>query len=380
MTAHAPGWLAVALESLGDSATLMTVPPEFTTGVCAELGRLNRMKAADRLREDGAAQATMERLQRLVRTRPELVEWALAAVAHADLAARVEQYIAVHPSGDDEDHGLALLFELDRSWLVAAVASDVQSRLSAPGRRALARVERDLRVAVRLVRRASWSFAPWRNAIVGYCEDEGIASDHPLVELLERTSGEGPALIAAGQMRRETAVAARKAAACEQRAATAAAGGRTAQALEWLRQALRVVPGRAATVDALRDLLSVAGRPIEFPVVPGLASVRAAGVEHPPIALRYGEPAGTTVTLAENAEGVLLAVVEDGGRAVEGAVVALVEIRPDGAEHELVTGATDPMGEANLGPAQAFAEMLGVGPRRAKVKVMAPPRDAPETV
>ncbi len=380
MTPQGPGWFGTLLESLDVQGAPSAVPAEFAVGACVELGRLQRLRATgpppNGLR---TLRATIQTLQRLVDTRPAIVEQALEEFGRAGLAARLEQYVDAHPEGDREDQGLALLIELDRALLVAGVGRDAWSRLSPTGRRALARVERDLRAAVRAVRAAPWSFAAWRSAIAGYCEDHGIATDHPLVEVLERTSAEVPGLIAVWELRREAARAEQKAEACEVRAARARARGRTAEALGWLRQALRTVPGRAPAVAALRDLISIAGRVVEFGPAPTGApefvSVHGAGIERAPIALRYGDPAATAVTLAEPADGTLLAVVEDGGRPVEGAVVALVEDREGEDQPELVFGVTDSMGVANLGRAEAFAELLGAGPRRAKVKVMLPPRD-----
>src|SRR3990170_692538 len=80
-----------------------------------------------------------------VERRPGLLEKALVTVARSGLARRVQQYVTERPDGDDEDRGLALLFELEHARRAVEVAG--QRRLPARVRRALDETRREVAVA-----------------------------------------------------------------------------------------------------------------------------------------------------------------------------------------------------------------------------------------
>ena len=313
-----------------------------------------------------------------VERRPGLLEKALVTVARSGLARRVQQYVTERPDGDDEDRGLALLFELEHARRAVEVAG--QRRLPARVRRALDETRREVAVAARAALRSPWAFRRWRDAIAGYCQDHGIDDpEHPFIALLESTGWEVDALVEVWRTRREAVASEKAAIAYEAQARREQARGRLPAALAQLRAALRLAPRRALAVRALEELLAVAGRALEFVVewdpraTP--AAVHAAGMPSGTVALRRVQ-GPTTLTLAEDDAGKLIAVVEDAGRPVESAVVTLFEVDKQG-ERRLRSGVTDAAGEAHLGPARPVADLLADRTRSMKVSV-ALPSAAPE--
>lgn len=366
------GWLAALVEGLEKRSAAGAVPPELATAACQELGRLRRL-VSERAGVNDAA--SLRALETLVGRRPEIVEHALEALGGARLRGRLREYVDAYPAGDRDDQGLALLIELDRGLLAATIGNQMRRRLSAGGRRALRSLQRELEAASRLVRERPWPFARWSRAIAAYCEDHGVGDDHPFTAVLESASDEIPVLVAAWQARRDAAMAARNAEICEARATKARSANRTGDAIRWLVEALRLVPGRVSAVAALRAVLSAAGRAVEFDVADSslaVAGAQAAGVERPPIALRRRE-AGAEVTLAETAEGDLVAIVEKQGRGVEGTAVTLLEILGEGRRAERAAGVTDREGRVSLGPARRLAPLLGAGPGHVSMEVILPP-------
>lgn len=357
-----------------------TPSAEHAAALCAEVGDLRRLVSAGQ--EDGTGWtpgppmlSQLESAERVLRSRPRLVEQALEATARAPIDRQLEQYVLDHPEGDEDDEGLALLFDLDRAMLVAAVAARSRRGRGARVRARLARVDRQVVRAARLVSLSPWTFARWRDVIASYGEDHRLGLDHPFMRVLQRSSGEIDALLELDADRRQAVATRRAAEAWQARAERARARGRPAEALRGLIAALRESPGRSPAIRALRELLAAVGRPFEFaaPTTVAQAGVLASPAGAMAIALRYGD-ATTRITVIERLHGELVAIVEERGEPVEGAEVALVDVTDRTSPSELAAGVTGADGEAKLGAAQRFAALLDAAARqRIKVKVVLPP-------